>query len=176
MQQIYLTGANATQVAARLFHALNIHPAGYTVQPFALNGHPAGEALHLLIQPPMGYANDVPYRVILAEHGEKPVTALVPDTLNRIAAPALRQVTGIGVPLLIGFADGAMLACEDFLSAVKRALHGGALCVTVAGEDAEAILRHASPESAQLWLDTADPDAALAAALDEAMQRLRFGA
>ncbi len=177
MQQIYLTGPNAAQVSARLFHGLNVHPAGFTVQPFTINGRTAGEALHLLTQPPMRCANDVPFRIRLSASGkaDEVETALLPEALARIAAPSLRQVTGIGVPLLLGQLDAEMLGCEAFFSAVKRALHGGSLCVAVVAADAEQALRRATPADSQLWLDTADPDQALSAALDEAIQRIRFG-
>ena len=174
MQQIFFKGPNAGHVAEQLFRALNVRPAGFTVLPFCVEGRDAGMLIHLLTAPPAGWSNDVPFRVWLRS-GE--VSSVVSEALNRNAASALRQVIGIGAPILLGSLYADMLACTEFQSAVKAALHGGALCVAVA-EDAEAeqLLRRALPEADQLWLDTHDAGEALSRAVEEAMPRLIFHA
>ena len=46
MQQLYLIGTHAAELADRLFTALNIRPAGYRLQPFAVEGALRGDAMH----------------------------------------------------------------------------------------------------------------------------------
>jgi len=56
MQQLYLTGTHAAELADRLFTALNIRPAGYRLQPFAVEGALRGDAMHLLLPPGEAHA------------------------------------------------------------------------------------------------------------------------
>ena len=118
MQQLYLTGAHAAELADRLFTALNICPAGYRLLPFTVGDGLRGDALHLLLPPAAPMDNDVPCRVRL--HGDD--WCIVPRVLEEIAAPNLLRAITVHKPILLGGVTAQMLTCAAFREAVVTVL------------------------------------------------------
>ncbi len=147
MQQLYLCGEHAQDLANRLFTSLNIRPAGYRLEPFSVGGGMRGEALHLLVPPSVPMDNDVPCRIRLRS-GD---WAVVPRVLDEIAAPNLARLTGLHAPILLGGLTAEMLTCAAFREAVGALLAGPRPGIAACADDAEEILRALTPEADQLW-------------------------
>lgn len=154
MQQLYLTGRHAGELADQLFTALNVAPTGYRLTAFSVAGGVRGEALHLLLPPAAPMDNDVPCRVRLRS-GD---WAVVPRVLDEIAAPALRRAPSVHKPILLGGLTAQMLTCAAFREAIVALLTGSAPVVAAADDDAEEMLRALTPADTQLW--EAVPDGA----------------
>lgn len=163
MQQLYLTGVHASQLAAQLITALNLRPAGYRLLPFTVGGAVRGEALHLLTQPCAPMENDVPCRIRLRT-GD---WAVVPRVLNEIAAPTLLQAMNVHSPILLDGLTAQMLTCAVFREAVVACLLSPQPVIVAASEDAEEILRALTDEALQLWMPVPDSEAGRAALLEE---------
>lgn len=148
MQQLYLTGPHASQLADQLFTALNVRPAGYRLTPFTVGGALRGEALHLLTPPCVPMDNDVPCRIRLRS-GDWTV---VPRVLDEIAAPTLLQALTVHTPLLLDGMTARMLTCAAFREAVVACLMSPRPVIVAASEDAEELLRALTPEENQLWM------------------------
>ncbi|MBQ8554742.1 MAG: hypothetical protein IJ438_02605 [Clostridia bacterium] len=168
MQQLYLTGIHADDVAARLFTALNVRPAGYRLLPFEVGGETRGEALHLLLPPSAPLYNDVPCRIRTAEGAASVVT----KTLEDVAAPSLLAALNVHTPMLLCGMTADMLRCKAFREAVQQCLLSPRPVVVVADKSAQNTLRKLTPAEKQLWIDVdGRQDAALEALLSEAMMR-----
>ena len=163
MQQLYLTGAQASEMTARLFTALNLCPAGYRLTPFSVGGSLRGEALHLLMPPAAPMDNDVPCRIRLRS-GDWTV---VPRVLDEIAAPNLLRAASIRTPILLEGMTAQMLTCTAFREAVVSLLMGPQLVVVAADDDAEELLRALTPPDTQLWLPVPADSASRTALLEE---------
>ena len=160
MQQLYLTGPHAPDIADRLFDALNIRPSGYRLIPFSIGGGLRGDALHLLTPPCAPMDNDVPCRIRLRT-GD---WTIVPRVLDEIAAPTLLQALTVHAPILLGGVTGQMLTCTRFREAVVQCLKSDRPVIVAASADAEDILRALTLEADQLWRtvpETAEDRAAL---------------
>ena len=147
MQQLYLTGDHASDLADSLFTALNIRPAGYRLLPFSVGGAVRGEALHLLTPPASPMENDVPCRIRLRS-GD---WAVVPRVLDEIAAPNLRRMTAVHTPILLSGLTAQMLTCTAFREAVVELLLSPRPVIVAASDDAEELLRALTPADTQLW-------------------------
>lgn len=147
MQQLYLTGRHAGELADQLFTALNVRPAGYRLVPFSVAGGMRGEVLHLLLPPIAPMDNDVPCRVRLRS-GD---WTIIPRVLDEIAAPTLRQASAAHTPILLGGLTAQMLTCAAFRQAIVALLTGTQPVVVAADDDAEEMLRALTPADTQLW-------------------------
>lgn len=147
MQQLYLTGIHASDLADRLLDALNIRPSGYRLTPFTVGGGIRGEALHLLLPPAAPMDNDVPCRIRLREKD----WAVVPRVLEEIAAPNLLRTLNAHTPILLSGLDARMLTCAAFREAVVTLLSASQPVIVACDEDAEEILRALTPDETQLW-------------------------
>ena len=160
MQQLYLTGTHAAELADRLFTALNIRPAGYRLQPFAVEGALRGDALHLLLPPAAPMDNNVPCRIRLRADD----WCIVPRVLDEIAAPNLLRAITVHKPILLGGLTAQMLTCAAFREAVVTVLTSGRPVIVAAEASAQEHLRALTPAETQLWLpvpDTAEEHSAL---------------
>ncbi|MBQ8200791.1 MAG: hypothetical protein IJZ74_03370 [Clostridia bacterium] len=156
MQQLFLTGIHAANIASRLFTALNVRPTGYRITPFMVDGAVRGDALHLLVPPSPPLYNDVPFRIRIAA-GD---TAIVPRALDEAAAPSLLAALNVHTPMLLGGLSADMLACERFRTAVRQCLMSQRPVVVVADEDASDALRALTPPERQEWIAVPhEPDA-----------------
>lgn len=162
MQQLYLTGKCAGEVAARLFTSLNVRPVGCRLLPFEVGGEMRGEALRLLLPPAGPRFNDVPCRIRLSETEWAPV----PAVMEEIAAPSLLVAMRVRAPMLLDGLCADVLACPAFREAVRTCLMGPTAVVVAVREDAEALLRDLTPADAQLWLPVPDDAAGQAALLE----------
>ena len=162
MQQLYLTGAHAAELADRLFTALNIAPAGYRLLPFALGDGLRGEALHLLLPPIAPMDNDVPCRIRL--HGDD--WCVVPRVLEEIAAPNLLRALTVHKPLLLGRLTAQMLTCTAFREAVVTLLTNERPVIVAAEDGAQEHLRALTPAETQLWLPVPDAEEEQSALLE----------
>lgn len=147
MQQLYLTGSHAGEIAARLFNALNVRPVGCRLAAFEVDGSVRGDALQLLLPPAGPMLNGVPCRVRLAPG--KCVT--VPAVLEEIAAPGLLAALGVHAPMLLDGLAADLLENAAFREAVRTCLMGRRPVVVVAEASAEALLRSLTPPEKQLW-------------------------
>ena len=148
MQQLYLTGNHAPELADRLFTALNIRPAGYRLVPFSIGGGLRGEVLHLLLPPAAPMDNDVPCLIRL--HGND--WTIVPRVLDEIAAPNLLRTPAAHTPILLGGINAQMLTCSAFRKAVVTLLVSSRPVIVAAQDDAEEHLRALTPAETQLWM------------------------
>lgn len=149
MQQLYLTGPGAIEIADRLFTAMNVRPAGYRMLPFSVGGGLRGEALHLLLPPAAPMDNDVPCRIRLRS-GDWTV---VPRVLDEIAAQNLLKLPSLHTPVLLGGLTAQMLTCAAFREALVTVLTSPRPVIVAADEDAEELLRALTPAESQLWMD-----------------------
>lgn len=147
MQQLYLTGEHAPDLAQRLISALNLRPAGYQLTAFTVGGSLRGEALHLLTPPAAPMDNDVPCRIRLRT-GD---WAVVPRVLDEIAAPYLLSAVQLHTPILLGGITAQMLTCTAFREAVVSVLNSERLVIVAASDDAEEHLRALTPAPRQMW-------------------------
>jgi hypothetical protein len=147
MQQLYLTGNHASDLADSLFNSLNLRPAGYQLQPFSVGGAIRGEVLHLLTAPVAPMDNDVPCRIRLRS-GD---WTAVPRVLDEIAAPNLLRAITLHKPILLSGLTAQMLTCAAFREAVVACLLSPRPVIVAADEDAEEILRALTPADNQLW-------------------------
>ena len=152
MQQLYLSGEHAPELAQRLINALNLRPAGYQLAPFTVGGGQRGEALHLLTPPAAPMDNDVPCRILLRA-GD---WCVVPRVLDEIAAPNLLRAVPLHTPILLGSVTAQMLTCAAFREAVVTVLTGERPVVIAAEEGATEHLRALTPASTQMWLPVPD--------------------
>lgn len=160
MQQLYLTGAHAAELADRLFTALDIRPAGYRLLPFSVGDGLRGDALHLLLPPAAPMDNDVPCRIRL--HGDD--WCIVPRVLEEIAAPNLLRALTVHKPILLGGLTAQMLTCPAFREAVVALLTSEHPVIVAAESAAQEHLMALTPAKTQLWLpvpDTAEEQSAL---------------
>ena len=162
MQQLYLTGNHAGDVAARLFTTLNVRPVGCRLLPFEVGGEVRGEALRLLLPPSDPHCNDVPCRVRITRDR----WTAVPPVMEEVAAPSLLAVMGVHAPMLLDGLHADVLARPAFREAVRTCLMGPTAVVVAVREDAEAILLDLTPADAQLWLPVPDDTAGQAALLE----------
>lgn len=158
MQQLYLSGAHAAELADQLFTALNIRPAGYRLQPFTVAGCVRGDAMHLLVPPAGPMDNDVPCRIRLKADD----WCIVPRALEEIAAPNLLRAAAACKPILLGGLTAQMLTCSAFREAVVALLTGPRPVIVACEDAAQEHLRALTPSETQLW--TAVPDSAEARA------------
>ena len=147
MQQLFLTGAHAAELADNLFTSLNIQPAGYRLLPFSVGGSLRGEALRLLMPPAAPMDNDVPCRICLRS-GD---WTIVPRVLDEIAAPNLLRAITVHKPILLSGLTAQMLTCAAFREAVVACLLSPRPVIVAADEDAEELLRALTPAESQLW-------------------------
>lgn len=160
MQQLCLTGDHAGIIVGRLFDALNLRPVGLRILPFAVDGAPAGEALHLLPPPPG--SSCVPCRIRLT----KERSVIVPQALAEVGAPGILSALRIQSPVLLEGLHGDLLTCEPFLDAVCQCMLSHRPVVLTADASAAAILRQRLPEERQIWFDVPDDPAGQAALLN----------
>ncbi len=174
MQQLYLTGRDASALASRLFLALNVPPAGFRLLPFTIGGEVRGEALHLLLPPMPPMHNDVPVRIRMGDHA----WTTVPQVLDGIAAPCLTSLTQVRTFLWVDSVTGEMLASPVFTAALRDCLLRQHPVVVVAQEDAMAALKELTPIANQLWMpvpeDAAGQEALLEELITEATLRFDF--
>ena len=163
MQQLYLTGENAPNLADRLFTALNVRPVGYQLTPFSVGGGLRGEALHLLTPPASPMDNDVPCRIRLRT-GDWTV---VPRVLDEIAAPCLRRMLTVHTPILLSGLTAQMLTCTAFREAVVACLTSPHPVIVACADDAEELLRALTPAETQLWTPVPQSADARSALLEE---------
>lgn len=163
MQQLYLTGAHAAELADQLFTALNICPAGYRLLPFTVGGGLRGEAMHLLLPPAAPMDNDVPCRVRLRE-GD---WCVIPRTLDEIAAPNLLRAVTVHKPILLGGLTAQMLTCAAFREAVVALLTSPRPVIVACEDAAEEHLRALTPADTQLWTPVPESAEARAELLQE---------
>ena len=163
MQQLYLTGIHASDLADRLFNALNVRPAGYRLTAFTVGGGVRGEALHLLLPPSAPMDNDVPCRIRLRD-GD---WTIVPRVLEEIAAPNLLKALNAHTPLLLGGLDARMLTCTAFREAVVTLLTSPRPVIVACADDAEETLRALTPADSQLWAPVPQSAEGRAALLEE---------
>lgn len=163
MQQLYLTGSHASELADRLFTALNVRPAGYRLLPFCVSGALRGEALHLLTPPTAPMDNDVPCRVRLRS-GD---WAVVPRVLDEIAAPNLMQAAAVHTPILLDGLTAQMLTCTAFREAVVAALMSPHPVIAAVSGDAAEHLRALTPEENQLWMPVPEDEEGRIALLEQ---------
>ena len=163
MQQLYLTGEHAAELADQLFTALNVRPAGYRLTPFTLGGGLRGEALHLLLPPAAPMDNDVPCRVRLRT-GD---WCVVPRVLDEIAAPNLLRAVTVHKPILLGGLTAQMLTCAAFREAVVTVLTSPLPVIVAAEDGAEEHLRALTPAGIQLWTPVPPTTEDRAALLEE---------
>ena len=162
MQQLYLSGEHAPELAQRLINALNLRPAGYQLVPFTVGGGQRGEALHLLTPPAAPMDNDVPCRIRLRT-GD---WCVVPRVLDEIAAPNLMRAVPLHTPILLGSITGQMLTCTAFREAVVQVLTSPRPVIIAADEDAEELLRALTPEETQMWMPVPATEAGRAQLLE----------
>lgn len=148
MQQIFLTGSHAPNIASRLFTALNIRPTGYRLTPFMVDGAVRGDALHLLLPPSPPLYNDVPLRIRISSAQQ----VIVDRTLSEVAAPSLLAALNVHTPMLLSGVSAAMLQCEPFRAALRDCLMSQRPVVAVAEEDAAEPLSRLTPPERQQWL------------------------
>ena len=163
MQQLYLSGEHAPELAQRLINALNLRPAGYQLAPFTVGGGQRGEALHLLTPPAAPMDNDVPCRIRLRT-GD---WTIVPRVLDEIAAPCLRQMLPVHTPILLSGLTAQMLTCTAFREAVVACLTSPHPVIVACADDAEELLRALTPAETQLWTPVPQSADARAALLEE---------
>ena len=147
MQQLYLSGEHAPELAQRLISALNLRPAGYQLLPFSVGGGLRGEALHLLMPPAAPMDNDVPCRIRLRT-GD---WCIVPRVLDEIAAPNLLRSVPLHTPILLSGITAQMLTCSAFREAVVSVLASERLVIAAVSDDTEEHLRALTPAQRQLW-------------------------
>ena len=162
MQQLYLTGAHAAELADRLFTALNIRPAGYRLLPFCVEGSPCGDALHLLLPPAAPMDNNVPCRVRL--HGDD--WCIVPRVLDEIAAPNLLRALTAHKPILLGGLTAQMLTCSAFREAIVTVLTSERPVIIATEDNAAEHLRALTPAETQMWLPVPDDEEEQSALLE----------
>ena len=162
MQQLYLTGSHAGEIAARLFTTLNVRPVGCRLLPFEVGGETRGEALRLLLPPAQPRFNDVPCRIRLRS-GD---WCVVPRVLDEIAAPNLLRVTSVHTPILLDGLTAGMLTCSAFREAVVQVLTSPRPVIIAADEDAEELLRALTPEETQMWMPVPATEAGRAQLLE----------
>ncbi len=163
MQQLFLTGIHAPNIASRLFTALNVRPTGYRLTPFMVDGAVRGDAMHLLLPPTPPHYNDVPFRIRLASAD----WTIVPRVLNDIAAPSLLAALNVHTPMLLSGVSAAMLECEAFRTALRTCLMSQRPVVVVAEEDAVEALQRITPPERQLWMAVPQEPEARSAMLEE---------
>lgn len=163
MQQLYLTGSHAAELADRLFTALNIRPAGYQLLPFTVGGGLRGEAMHLLLPPAAPMDNDVPCRIRLRA-GD---WCIVPRTLDEIAAPNLTRAFTVHKPILLGGLTAQMLTCSAFREAVVTLLTSPRPVIAACEEAAREHLSALTPADTQLWVPVPESAEERAALLEE---------
>lgn len=163
MQQLYLTGTDAPELADRLFTALDVRPAGYRLTAFTVDGAVRGEALHLLMPPAAPMDNDVPCRIRLRS-GDWTV---VPRVLDEIAAPNLLRAAEVHTPILLGGLTAQMLTCTAFREAVVSVLLSQRPVIVAAEDGAQEHLRALTPAETQLWLSVPSSEAGRAALLEQ---------
>lgn len=163
MQQLYLTGDFAPEMADRLFTALNVCPAGYRLIAFTVGGAVRGEVLHLLMPPAAPMDNDVPCRVRLRS-GD---WTIVPRVLDEIAAPNLLRAAEVHTPILLGGLTAQMLTCTAFREAVVAVLMSPRPVIVAAEDGAEELLRALTPSQTQLWMPVPPSEAGRAELLEE---------
>ena len=148
MQQLYLTGRHASALAEQIFTALNIHPAGYRLQPFSIDGSVRGEALRLLLPPAEPLLNAVPCRIRVS--AQEWVT--VYPALERLAVPCLTSAALVHAPLLLDGLTADLLSCDAFCTVVRQCLTAQRPVIAVVREEAESILRTLTPPDRQQWV------------------------
>lgn len=163
MQQLYLSGAHAADLADQLFTALNIRPAGYRLLPFTVGGCVRGEALHLLLPPAAPLDNDVPCLIRLREDD----WCIVPRALEEIAAPNLKRAVTACKPILLGGLTAQMLTCAAFREAVVELLMSPRPVIVACEAAAEEHLRALTPADTQLWTPVPESATERAALLEE---------
>ena len=163
MQQLYLTGAHAAELADRLFTALNIRPAGYRLLPFTVGDGLRGDALHLLLPPAAPMDNDVPCQIRLRT-GD---WVVVPRVLDEIAAPNLLRAVPLQAPILLGSITAQMLTCAAFREAVVHLLASERLVIAAVSDDAEEHLRALTPAESQMWFPVPESSEARTLLLQE---------
>lgn len=147
MQQLYLTGAHAAELADQLFTALNILPAGYRLLPIFIGSELRGEAMHLLLPPAAPMDNDVPCRIRLREDD----WCIVPRVLDEIAAPNLTKALKVCKPILLCGMTAQMLTCPAFREAVVTLLTSSRPVIVACDDSAEEHLRALTPAASQWW-------------------------
>lgn len=165
MQQLYLTGDGASAGAEALLTALNVPFSGFRLMPVTVAGALRGEALHLLL-PPLPRLNDVLCRVRLTETD----WLLLPETMEKIAAPGLCGALSARAPMLINRITPEMLSCPAFCDALTQVQAREQLAIFVVAEGAEQALRSMMPAARQRWFHM--PDTAAETLVEAAMLRL----
>ena len=170
MQQIYLTGERAGDVAAKALASLRVRTAGYQLLPLEVGGHVRGKVLRLLTIPDKPYYNDVPCMIQLAP-GERKV---IREVFARIAAPALRQAVSARVPVFIDGISREALRSRAYADAVAECLRGRCQAFAVVEDDAVAAVSAMTDDAEQLWLavDEENEDDMLRQLLQELSMRL----
>lgn len=152
MQQLYLTGSHASDIAVRLFTTLNVRPVGLRLLPFEVGGELRGEALRLLLPPSAPLCNNVPCRIRLSD--ERWIA--VPAVLETIAAPSLQSTVNVHAPLLLDGLTADVLACAAFRDAVRSCLMDRRAVIATVREDARSALQALTPADRQQWMAVPD--------------------
>lgn len=152
MQQIYLTGPKASQLAQQVLSSLRVKTAGYRLLPLEVGGGARGSVVHLLTTPDQPHYNDVPCAISIGP-GEQLV---LHDVYNCLVAPALRQAAAARVPILLDSVSRAALEASGYAAAVRECLNSRCQVIVVAEESAAAPLRAMTDEADQLWLDVTE--------------------
>lgn len=163
MQQLYLTGRHASALAEQIFTALNVHPAGCRLQPFAISGSVRGEALHLLLPPAQPLLNAVPCRIRVTED----VWTVVPRALEDVAAPCLISAARVHTPMLLDGLTADLMENPAFREAVRQCLEGSRAVITVVRDGAEDALRRLTSADRQLWMAVPEQAEERAALLEQ---------
>ena len=148
MQQIYLTGPKASEVAAWVLTSLRVKTAGYCIVPLEVEGQVRGQALRLLTVPDEPYHNNVPCMAELAPGKQ----VFLREVFNQIAAPELRQAASAHVPVFMDCITAEMLKAADFAEAVAACLRSRSQVIAVAADNAVRKLRAMTDAENQLWL------------------------
>lgn len=162
MQQLYLTGNHAAEIAERLFTVLNIQPVGCRLLPFEVEGRRWGDALLLTPPPATPACNPVPCRVLLSPER----IVMVPGAAEDVGAPGLLAALRLQLPMLLSRLTADLLACPAFRDALRTCLTSRIPVVVAAADGTEDVLRSLTPAEDQLWIAVPDDAAGQSALLE----------
>ena len=172
MQQLCLTGYQPDVLAGRLFHALDVQPAGLRIAPFSVDGVPAGDAVYVFPPAIAPGACCIPCRIRLTQER----SVLIPQVLEDVAVPALRSAMRVQSPILLTGLTADLLDCAPFAQAVCDCLQSNRAVVLTADALAARMLQAALTGTQLLCFDSPADAAGQAALLEELIPEaaLRF--
>lgn len=148
MQQLCLTGPQAGLIAARLFDALNVQPAGLRIAPFCVGDAVAGDAVYLFPPAIATGTGSIPCRIRLPRER----SVIVKEALEEVAVSALRSAMRVHSPLLLDGLAADLLQCPAFAEAVCQCLQSDHPAVVTADAEAARMLCAILPEAQLLCL------------------------